>query len=91
MLTVDHDPRAQRLSTQLEGERGVLDYELHGNVMSITHTHVAPPIEGRGVAAELMRTALELASTHGWTVRPICSYAVAYLQRHARKDAGGAG
>jgi uncharacterized protein len=89
MLQIDHDSRAHRLSTELEGQTGLLDYELDGKVMSITHTRVPRPIGGRGVAAELMRSALDLAAANGWTVKPICSYAVAYMQQHpsARSDA----
>jgi predicted GNAT family acetyltransferase len=82
MLQIDHDGHARRLSTQLEGHTGRLDYELDGKVMSITHTRVPRPIGGRGVAAELMRSALDLAAAHGWTVNPVCSYAVAYMKRH---------
>lgn len=87
MLPINHDRNARRLSTELEGQTGSLDYELDGEVMSITHTHVPRPIRGRGVAAQLMRSALDLAAANGWTVKPVCSYAVAYLQRH---PAGGA-
>jgi predicted GNAT family acetyltransferase len=82
MLQIKHDSHARRLSTQLEGHTGELDYELDGKVMSITHTRVPGPIGGRGVAAELMRSALDLAATNGWTVNPLCSYAVAYMKRH---------
>ena len=82
MLQIKHDSRAHRLSTELEGQTGLLDYELDGKVMSITHTRVPQPIGGRGVAAELMRSALELAAANGWTVKPVCSYAVAYMKKH---------
>ena len=34
------------------------------------------------MAAELMRRALELAAAKGWTVKPVCSYAIAYMHRH---------
>jgi predicted GNAT family acetyltransferase len=82
MLQINHDASAHRLSAQLEGQTGLLDYELDGKVMSITHTRVPREIGGRGVAAELMRSALELAAAHGWTVNPICSYAIAYMKKH---------
>ncbi len=83
MLQIHHDRLAHRLSATLEGQTGRLDYELDGAVMSITHTYVPRPIGGRGVAAELMRSALELAAANGWTVNPVCAYAVAYMKRHA--------
>jgi predicted GNAT family acetyltransferase len=82
MLQVNHDSRAHRLSVQLEGQTALLEYELDGKIMRITHTFVPPPIGGRGVAAELMRTALELAAANQWTVQPVCSYAVAYMKNH---------
>jgi predicted GNAT family acetyltransferase len=86
MLQIDHDSARRQLSTQLQGHTAQLDYELDGSVMSITHTRVPPPLRGRGVAAELMRSALHLATTQGWTVKPVCAYAVAYMKRHP--DAG---
>ena len=82
MLQINHDRHAHRLSAELEGQTAQLDYELDGKVMSITHTRVPPPIGGRGVAAELMRSALDLAAANGWTVKPVCSYAIAYMKRH---------
>ena len=50
--------------------------------MTITHTRIPKPIEGRGIAAELMRAALSAARTHSWSVNPACSYAAAYLRKH---------
>jgi uncharacterized protein len=76
MLQINHDSRAHRLSAELEGQTGYLDYERDGNVMSITHTRVSGPIRGRGVAAQLMHRALDLA------VKPVCAYAVAFMKRH---------
>ena len=81
-LKIDHDSGRHRLSTQLEGQTALLDYELDGKMMSITHTRVPSQIGNRGVAAELMRSALELAAANAWTVQPVCSYAVAYMKKH---------
>jgi uncharacterized protein len=82
MSTVSHDAATQRFTTEVAGHTGELDYTLSGNVMNITHTRVPPAIGGRGVAAELMKAALNTAQEQRWTVNPVCSYAVAYLQRH---------
>ena len=82
MSTISHDSTAHRFSASLENHSAILDYTLQGSVMSIMHTHVPPPIEGRGVAAELMGAALTAARAAGWTVHPVCSYAVAYLRKH---------
>jgi predicted GNAT family acetyltransferase len=66
----------------VEGHAAVLDYTLAGSVMTITHTAVPPAIGGRGIAADLMRAALNAARGAGWTVDPQCSYAAAYMRRH---------
>lgn len=78
---VQHDSERQRFVAIVDGHEAELDYRLDGTVMSITHTGVPRAIEGRGIAAELMRAALSAASEAGWTVHPVCSYAVAYLRR----------
>ncbi len=83
MNIIDHDPAAHQFSTQVDGHRAELDYTVADGVMTITHTGVPPAIGGRGVAAELMRAALKVAGERGWSVNPACSYAAAYLRKHA--------
>jgi uncharacterized protein len=82
MSTISHDPAAQRFTATVEDHLSVLDYTLVGGVMSIMHTNVPPAVQGRGIAAELMAAALNAARASGWTVNPVCSYAVEYLRRH---------
>jgi uncharacterized protein len=82
MSTIEHDPVAHRFTTVVDGHTAFLEYTLNERVMSITHTRVPQPIGGRGIAAELMRAALNVARESGWTVNPVCSYAVEYLRKH---------
>ena len=88
MIEIDHDPAAHRFTTTVDGERAVLDYTLGADVMTITHTEVPGPIEGRGIAAQLTRKALDAARERGWRVVPACSYAASYLARHPLDDEG---
>jgi predicted GNAT family acetyltransferase len=81
-MRVHHDTGARRFTATEDGHEAVLDYSLAGNVMTITHTGVPPAIRARGIAAALMQAALEAARDQGWTVVPVCSYAVAYMRRH---------
>jgi predicted GNAT family acetyltransferase len=71
----------------MEGQRAVLDYVLDGNTMTIVHTGVPPPIAGRGIAAELVHSALAAARTQGWKVVPACSYAADYMAKHPHECA----
>ena len=82
MLQIDHDAARHRFTTTVDGERAVLDYTLTADVMTITHTEVPRPIEGRGIAAQLTRKAIDTAREHRWRVVPGCSYAAGYLARH---------
>ena len=82
MNVIDHDTNAHRFITEVDGQRAVLEYVLADAVMTITHTRVPAAIGGRGIAAELMRAALNAARAAGWTVNPVCSYAAAYMRRH---------
>jgi predicted GNAT family acetyltransferase len=81
-MNIEHDTSSMQFSTVVDGHRAVLDYQLSGNVMTITHTGVPPAIGSRGIAADLTRAALAAARASRWTVHPACSYAAAYMRRH---------
>jgi hypothetical protein len=86
MIKVEHRPAKHRFIAVVEGEEAVLDYTLAaGGVMTITHTGVPKPIEGRGIAGQLMREALSAAAVNGWRVVPACSYAAAYMEKHTQQ------
>jgi predicted GNAT family acetyltransferase len=82
MIEINHDTVAHRFTAIVDGQRAVLDYTLAADIMTITHTAVPGPIEGRGIAAQLTEKALDAAREHGWRVVPACSYAASYLARH---------
>lgn len=50
--------------------------------MQIFHTEVPMAFEGRGIAAALVRAAIEYARENGLKVLPACSYVRAYMRRH---------
>ncbi len=79
---VQHEPRQQRLFREMDGHVAELLYRSEGGLMTIVHTGVPAAIGGRGVAATLVRAALELAREHGWKVVPACSYAEAYMDKY---------
>lgn len=81
-FNVQHDPTAQRFFARVEGHDGELKYRRDGSRMEILSTTVPAAIGGRGIAAQLVKTALEFARSNGWRVKPTCSYAAAYIRRH---------
>ncbi len=81
---VQHNAEASRFEAQADGLLARCDYRLSDGVMLLTHTEVPPALEGRGIAAALVRTALEHARKEGMRVRPMCSYVRVFLARHSQ-------
>ena len=72
----------RQFTATVEGQRCLLQYLLKDGVMTIVHTKVPPALAGHGIAADLVRAALETARGNGWRVITACSYAKAFLERH---------
>ncbi len=81
-IEVRHNPEQNRFETEVEGNLCVLDYKLDGKVISMNRVYVPPPVEGRGIAGHLTRTALGHARQQSWTVIPRCPYVAAWIKRH---------
>ncbi|MFA7669194.1 MAG: GNAT family N-acetyltransferase [Burkholderiaceae bacterium] len=79
--SIEHNIAEKRFQWLEDGQLCVLDYELHGGVMNITHTGVPEAVGGRGIAADLAKAALDTARAEGWKVRPLCSYVDAWMRR----------
>jgi predicted GNAT family acetyltransferase len=77
-LNQDH----QRFEVELENLLCVIDYQLNGKVLTLPHVGVPEPLEGRGIAGELTRAALDWARTEKYRVIPVCPYVQAWLRRH---------
>lgn len=81
-IEVLHNAPASRFEAHIDGELCVADYRLQQGVMVMPHTAVAPRLQGRGIAAALVRQALDWARSQGLKVVPRCSYVAAYMRRH---------
>jgi predicted GNAT family acetyltransferase len=84
---IDHDRVVARFDTTVDGAHCLLDYRLTNGivdcVMTITHTSVPEEVGHRGIASDLMKAAMDTARAEGWKVIPACSYADAWIRRHA--------
>lgn len=81
-LTIKNNTAASRFEYEDNDQLCYLNYTLNNNVMSITHTWVPQPLEGRGIAAQLTKAALDVARENHWKILPICSYTAGYMKRH---------
>jgi hypothetical protein len=79
---IENHTARQRFEASAEGGRGELIYRVHGDVMTIVHTEVDPPLRGSGVAGQLVQAAVAHAREQGLQVDPQCEYARKYLESH---------
>ncbi len=80
--SITHNPQEHRFELTEDQTTSLIDYELDGNTMVITHTRVPEKVGGRGIAGDMTRFALDTARENNWRVRPVCSYAEAWIKRH---------
>lgn len=64
------------------GEVGELDYRDADGRRTFTHTGVRTSHQGQGLAAQLVRRALDDARAEQLAIVPQCSYVAAYLAEH---------
>ena len=84
MTALKHDQSKQRYEVEVAPNYSAhLDYLGHNGVLTITHTFVPDELRGQGCGKTLMETVLADIHAHN-LVRPVCSYAVVYLERHAQ-------
>jgi uncharacterized protein len=82
-VTVDDNPIDNRYEARIDGTIvGVSQYELTADTIVFLHTVVAQEYEGQGVGSAIARYALDDARARGLSVRPLCPYIRAWLQRH---------
>ena len=81
-IDVRHNPVASRFEATVDGLLCRADYDLVAGVLRIHHTEVPFALEGRGIAAAIVRAAFAHATANGLKVEPRCSYVRTYMRRH---------
>lgn len=82
VIHVIHNEPASRFEATVDGLLCVAAYRRTSGVVDLNHTGVPRALEGRGIAAALVREALTWAATEGLAVRPSCSYVRVFMRRH---------
>ena len=81
-VTVTHNHSAHRFEATIDGHLCVAEYQRNDGILTFTHTFVPPELRGRGIAEQLVRTALEYARAENFRVIPACSYVATFIRRH---------
>ena len=80
-VEVRHDAEAARYELVAEGSViGLIDYVERDGAEVFTHTEVAPDHRGTGLAAVLVRAALDDVRSRGRTVVPQCWYVADFIR-----------
>jgi predicted GNAT family acetyltransferase len=83
MTTAVQDNTAEhRYELTIDGQIVFATYRREGPLVAIRHVEAPPALRGTGAADRLMRGIVELARGEGSKIRPLCSYASAWMRRH---------
>jgi len=79
-------PERSRLEIRVDGElAGFAEYRRRPGLIAFTHTLIDPRFEGRGLASQLVRTALSEARSEGLAVLPFCPFVRQYIAGHGEE------
>ena len=72
----------KRFELEVEGYVAFIDYIKKNNKIFLVHTEVPEELKGKGVAARIVKLALEEIERRQAQLVPICPYVRSYLKRH---------
>ena len=77
------NPAASRYEARIGDElAGFAEYQLTDELVVFTHTEVPEQYEGQGIAAQLVRFALDSVRARNLRVIALCPYVRAFLRKH---------
>jgi uncharacterized protein len=86
---VIEDADGQRFILNVGTLAAFADYRLATGTLVISHVEAHPELRGSGAAAHLMEEITRIATERGLKIRPLCSYADAWMRRNKRDDLRG--
>lgn len=82
-MDVRRNEARHRYEVETPAGTAILEYsEPRPGVLDLQHTLVPLQARGQGIAAQLVRTALDEARSRGAQVIPTCPYVASFIGRH---------
>jgi len=82
-LNIKVDLEGHRFFAIVDGLECLIDFRLPTpDSIDMYHTYVPPLLRNRGIAAELVKFALDYAKQHNLRVIPTCPYVADYISTH---------
>jgi uncharacterized protein len=85
-MDVRHNEARSRYELDTPHGVAIAVYSVQGSNAVFTHTEVPPEDEGKGIATQLVRAALDDTRRRGLKIVPACSFVVAFVRRHPEYD-----
>ena len=82
MRNITHNLAAQRFEYTEHGTTYYVSYRAEGGIWQLLHTEAPASPYGRGIAADIVRTALEEARRQGVKICGDCPFVIGYLAFH---------
>lgn len=79
---VIHEKENERFVIYSEGNEVYVEYSMIGNDINLYHTYTHPALRGKGLAAHVVRAALEFAEENNLKVVPTCSYVQSFIAKN---------
>jgi predicted GNAT family acetyltransferase len=79
---VIHEKENGRFVIYAEGNEVYVEYTMRNNKIDLNHTYTNPALRGKGLAAQVVRTALEFARENNQKVIPTCSYVQSFISKN---------
>ena len=82
MTEIIHDEARHRFTHERDGLTSYLSYRrLDEHTVDFASTYSPPELRGRGIAARIVKHALEWADSQGLKVVPTCWFVAEYIER----------
>ena len=79
---IEIDEASGRFELRAGDDVAFMTFRRSGSVLTLIHTEVPPPFRGQHVGDGMVRAVLDFARARGMTIKPICPFVSAFLQRH---------
>ena len=79
---VIHEKENARFVIYRDGNEVYVEYTPDEKVLNLNHTFTHPELRGKGLAALVVRAALEYSKENNLKIIPTCSYVQSFLAKH---------
>lgn len=79
---VIHEKEKERFVIYSEDKEAFVEYNTGEGKINLFHTYTDPDLRGKGLAAQVVRAALEFARENKFKVIPTCSYVRVFIKKN---------